>query len=584
MYADPESSASEANPSTMTCDSLFSVLEADSADLRGSDYSTFADIINTMPGSYHFDTGSMGLPSPLSLFASPADRFELEFDGLLLNDPLTQKADLKLIPTESIGTIQVLQNQCSGYQTGPAIKVTTHDHSFVPLHSKIAYRPGNFFRNQLDVRLGVQLNPTFALNAGAQTRLFGGIMPHSRFRSESWNVKLDKQFKNVSLSYIWLQYRDHQRLPISGTLPGWESLKEPNQKQYRTDHALFFRFSQHISASIQATLYDRRDFAADYTIWNQSHHAKSLYIKAAYQNSFQSFQYQLGSFARLYKFSSDTWQDTEQSRSGGWIQVSRQNNKLKWQAGTHLIHLSENDFYLLPRLLLTLETTQLSKLSAFAGQKITPVSIEERYGQSPFGVGNDSLLTGRIKNAGLSWEITKNRLKAYLSLAVENREHMPAAAFRDGLIRYINLESHTCTSIDLLLDYTFSHWQTHGRIHANNNLSNAPVRVNRPDVYGRFYIAYRSTFFRNDLKLLLRVGGEFIGSREGSTAVYSDYSDDRINLRPALVPYAHLSAGIGDVDFFACIENFTGLNYQQIYGFDSPRSLIRYGLVWNFDD
>ena len=83
---------------------------------------------------------------------------------------------------------------------------------------------------------------------------------------------------------------------------------------------------------------------------------------------------------------------------------------------------------------------------------------------------------------------------------------------------------------------------------------------------------------------MLRLGGEYIGYRNGPVPSYSEYSDITVTLSPRIVPYAHISATIGRVDLFAVIENPAGWNFQQVYGFNAPRALIRYGIVWTFDD
>lgn len=566
-------------------DSLSPLLSVDSTVLEGSDYSTFADILNTLPGIYYFNPRSTGLPAPVSLFGSSPGHYTLEYDGLLLNDPITNKADLLLIPPESMGAVKLTQNLFQDSPVGQTIRVSGHDRSFVPLHSKIAYRPGNYDSNYVDVRVGVQINPTLKLNAGAMTRLFTGVMSNSFYRSEIWNAKIDKYYKQLSLGYVWFQYRDHQHFPLPASVPGWESIRNPHRKRYRTEHAFFIRFTRHLQASVQASLYHRQDLAQDRSQLDQSHHVQRYYLKTSYQNKIKSIQYQVGGFSRIYHFKSDVWQACNESRSGGWLQITKNSKNLSWQAGTRFKSIPSDRIYFLPQMSLQFATGAHSVLTAYAGQRIIAPSIEERYGMGPFANGNDTLQTGQLSSACLNWQIVQNRFRSFISIAAEYRKNIPATTYQDNLIRYINIDEKLCTSLDVSLYRSLArHWSTEGRITIYQNMSDSDIIANRPNVYSRFVITFQHSFFQKDLNIKFRLGGEYIGERNGPIPVYSDYSDLYIRLSPRFVPYLHLSAAIGSADLFISLENAVGQEYQQVYGFDAPKSLVRYGLVWTFDN
>ena len=77
----------------------------DSTFYRGSNYGSFADVFGRLPGAFFFNRGSVGQPAYGFLFSGNKSSFVLEYDGLVLNDPLTGRANLNLIPTESVGSM-----------------------------------------------------------------------------------------------------------------------------------------------------------------------------------------------------------------------------------------------------------------------------------------------------------------------------------------------------------------------------------------------------------------------------------------------------------------------------------------------
>ncbi|MBN1998998.1 hypothetical protein JW935_15675, partial [candidate division KSB1 bacterium] len=64
-------------------------LSADSTLFQGSIYGSFADILDQMPAVFIFQRGSVGQLANGFLFSGIGSNFILDYDGLILNDPLT---------------------------------------------------------------------------------------------------------------------------------------------------------------------------------------------------------------------------------------------------------------------------------------------------------------------------------------------------------------------------------------------------------------------------------------------------------------------------------------------------------------
>jgi len=576
-------------PSPFVCQALW----ADTSILAGSKYTTFADIMDLFPGVYHYNRGSAGQKAFTSFFAGLPGDIILEYDGLILNDPLTGKADLNVIPTESIGRIRVEHgpNPQYGYMpSGQSLHLSSHNMANLPIRSQVAYRTGGNSYDDVDVRLGILINRSLAINAGGLSKLYFGTMPNTKYKAERWNLKIDKQMTpSWSWHYVFLKNQSHARFPLSDTPPAFDFLQTPHQQDNRIDHGLFFRHTDKLELSLQHTNLERELWTEGY-IFDETHNIDQFRLTGSYTKSFDFFKLDAGFYGQGFDFDSKVWRDHRDWQSAAWTSlVGNAENTLGWRLTMRGKAHQEYDMYPMPEINVFYNLSDSCRFFAFANRMVNIPSLEARYTQGPFGTNakknphQNELDVGETYQAVAGMERRTTRYRFFASLSLQNRIQHIVKQFIDDRVYFANRPDHTCLQADAHFDIAL--FKNASLLTQGAFFSTFDKKVlNRPEWFTRFYIEYKNSFFKHDLDLKIRLGGTVLGTRYGAYPFYAQLSPQTVALSPQFDPYIHISAVFGNADLFFAIDNFLNQDYQHVYGYTMPKTWMRYGFVWSFWD
>lgn len=577
------------SPSPFVCQ----VLWADTSILAGSKYTTFADIMDLFPGVYHHNRGSVGQKAFTSFFAGSPGDIILEYDGLILNDPLTGKADLNIIPTESIGRIRVEHgpNHQYGYMpSGQSLHLSSHNMASLPIRSQVAYRTGGHSYNDVDVRLGILVNKSLAINAGGLSKLYFGTMPNTKYKAERWNLKIDKQMTpSWSLHYVFLNNKSHVRFPLADTPPEFDFLQTPHQQDNRADHGLFLRHSEKLELSFQHTRLNRKVWTEGY-VFDETHSIDQFRMTGSYTTSLDFFKLNAGIYGQGFDFDSKVWGNHRDWQAAAWLSFSgNAENKLDWRLTMRGTAHQEYEMYPLPEISIFYNLSDSSRIFAFANRIVTFPSLEARYTQGPFGTSvyknpqQNQLYTGETYQVVAGMEKQTNLYQLFASLSLQNRLQHIQKHFIDESVYFTNRTDYTCLQADA--HFNMSPFKNLSFWAQGAYFSSFDTKViNRPNWFSQVYAEYKNTFFKGDIDLKIRLGATILGARYGAYPFYADWSSQTVSLSPQLDPYVHVNVVFGNARLFFAFDNFINQEYQQVYGYTMPKTWMRYGFVWSFWD
>ncbi|NOY60957.1 MAG: hypothetical protein GXO75_18765 [Calditrichaeota bacterium] len=568
----------------------------DSTFYQGSNYGSFADVFDWMPGAYFFNRGSVGQPAYGFLFSGNKNSFVLEYDGLVLNDPLTGMADLNLLPTESVGSMKyggVEKRDNRFLPTGQTLRIRSRDMASLPIKSRVGYRTGTGYDDN-DVRLGIQPSPQLKINAGGLLKNYAGTTVHSKYRAQKVNVKIERSLgKAWNLGYVFLMNKFDLDVPFA---PGYVSpieLSQPHQKDVRYDHGLSIANSK-FHSFFQLTNLHREFYGYRHSVVDQVHDVTRLRSTSEYAQPLGFAKLNVGLNWQLVRLNSKDWGQHTSWELAGLANISNEaGEKIFWNAGAKILKARDFGPFVLPELRMHYAfNPKIKSVFWLNRQEIVP-SLEARYVRGPFAQGNKKLETEIHDQFGIGLEGSNSRIKLFAAASlthVQNEialdpDKMTAAADTSGLAGYCNEGTYWRSSLDARIDLKlFSDLHLVSKIKLFKALNTNSQMTNLPVLSAFNYVQFSGVFFQGDLDARIRVGAEFLSERFGPVPYYADYSPTTAVLNPVITPYLHGIFIIRDVTLFASLLNPLSLEYERVYGYPMPKAQLRWGFVWNFFD
>ena len=575
---------------------------ADSTYIRGSRYGSFADIFDWLPGGYAFRRGSVGQPAPGLLFAGHERELTLDYDGLILNDPLTGVADLNLIPTESVQAMQLLRP--SGRRENPftsqagTLSLEPVDLASLPIRSRVAYRTGTGYDDN-DARLGVQATPELAINAGGILKNYAGTKPHSKYRAQKVNVKIRRSFPGPWIfSYVFLMNKFDLDIPWSQDLGIPDTLVSPHHKDVRYDHGLSLQ-TNGFRTFLQFTHLNREEYLFRQFLYEERIATKRietdprvsvLRSTSHLDRDVPIGQLRLGLEGEWATLKNESWGRHTDWSAAGLVSLANESEKFFWDISTKVEHIGSG-LFVAPELSGGYSAWPGVRLQGWLERKVQHPSFEARFKTGPLVIGTSNLkpeqsiqlgLALRLENESYdvffvhSWESSKDRI-GVRPMAFDPEAHAGA--------RFANLPAHQVYAFDAIADYRLNDWfSMAAKFHYSHVFGAYDWLAYRPEFFGKAYVQIHRILFDHDLNARLRVGTEFIGTRYGPLPFYLDEPSLWIKQGPQILPYVHGIFIIKDATLFVAMENPLGLDYERLYGFPFPKAQFRWGFVWNFID
>ncbi len=562
----------------------------DSTLIIGSRYTSFGDVLDWFPGGYHFNLGGAGQQAFGAMFGGPRSGFVLEYDGLILNNPITGTADLNLIPTESLGHAGIVHSAFKAYDNlpiGAALQFESRSIADNPIRSQVGYRTGYYGYDDVDVRVGILPSSKWWLDLGGVIKNYAGVIPNEEYSGQKINVKVNRRFgANWLARYVLLFNLRDAEIPLPGQLQNFQEFYDPRQKERRTDHALQLFHKDNFKTTLQLTKFEQDLRAANRGIFDERHDVYSIRLTGEFAAPLWRARWRSGVAGHASWLTSNAWDDKRDWQTEAYTSLSgRLAQKLCWYAGARLQKNEAFNPQWTPEANLFYAADSTMRFSLWANKINVYPSMQARYADGPFALGSPNLDFATYSQIGLAAEKGYDDLFLHGSLALQHRQKQIAIQYDGESIRYANMPRQTVLNAGALVDYRFlKDWRLVFKGEYFHSLEAEPRIVNRPDFYFKSFLQYHLVKFQGDLNARLRIGALALGERRGPVPFYVDYSPTTASLGPAVYPYLHAVLLYRSAEIFIAYENFIDADVQFVYGYSMPSLWFRYGFIWHFVD
>ena len=565
-------------------------LYRDSTMIIGSRYTSFGDVLDWLPGGYYANLGASGQLAYGSLFGAPAGEFVLDYDGLVLNNPINGAADLNLVPTQAFGNFGVVHSAFRPWgdlPLGASLYVRPQSIADNPIRSQVGYRTGYYGYDDIDVRVGIVTSKKQWIDCGGLIKNYVGLKPNQVYDGQKINLTVNRRLGADWLAkYMILFNLRKTDVPLAAPLPDWPGFDNSQQKDRRTDHAVQFLYKSRFKTILQFTKFEQDLHAQQRSVFDERHDAY-VYRLASEANGPLGFAAWRAGLAGSATFlSSNNWGKKQEWQAKGFGDLhGKLSEKLNWLAGARLQSQHTFNPVILPEFNLFYAADTTTRFSLWANQVVKYPTLQQRFADGPFALGGDNLTAARYDQVGVAGEKQTNNLFLHGSLAWQRRSHQIAALVSDEVIRYVNLPKRSLLSLSAAADYQFcTKWRFVFKGDAFKALKNDAVFVNRPDFYVKTFLQYHLIKFKGDLNARLRLGAFVLGGRRGPLPYYAEASPQTVALKPSVYPYLHAVLLYRATEIFLSYENYIDADMQYVYGYSMPSLWFRYGFIWHFVD
>jgi outer membrane cobalamin receptor len=565
----------------------------DSVVIRGTGYGTITDILNRLPGTFYFNRGHVGQKAFLTLFTNTIATQGLIYDGMIVNDPLTGKADFNLIPTESIDRIQIVgsssERELGVYPLGGDIQFTSRDLAAYPIKSRVGYRTGGNGYDDIDVRLGVKISPLMSLNAGGLLKTYDGPAGNHAYDAQKINTAIERKLDDhTCLRYqlLFNKFDLDYLIPNNQSSQSDLNLIRPHQKDVRYDNLLSFSTSK-VKTSLQWTDLHREFYEYRHTGVDQIHNLSRFFWNISYHSMVHDFNIEPGFSLNHIRMDSNAWGQHSIWDVKGGVKVSKVlNPRLLWGIRVDLQKIEAEQVSLLPETSFNLNLGKNWHAQCWASLYRYAPSLEALYTTGPFATGNQSLVPERHQNLGVIFEHLAADFYMFSGITWK-AVHDEIAVAREESPLYKNFPKYNRISLDLAINIPLMrnvHFYLKGKglFVRNPQTNHHPIR--QPGYFALGCLKYSNVFFKGDLNAKISLGFQYTGTRYQSVRYYIKYDSHLVRIDPVIVPHVEASFQIKSATLFAAYENPLGVDYELLYGFEMPKTLLRWGFVWNFED
>jgi len=558
---------------------LFPAWAIDSAAVRGTAYTSAADFFQLIPGLFLYRDNVPGQPAQAALFAYPAAEFQLEYDGLRLDDPLSGAIDLNLVPALSIERAAVVlsssQRRCGARFPGSLIQVASRDMAGLPIKSQVSYHTGGSGYDDIDARLGARITPRLSLNAGGVIKGYDGAGAHRRFSGHKINLKLERRLSPLwRMRYVLLHNLFDRDRFLPGPLPDAPDLTHWHEKLVRTDHGLVLQRGRGLLFNVQWTGLEREQYGSRRALLDQTLSAGRIFCFT--RARLGAFEFG-GSWSRIR---AEINGPHHRWSAGGWFNAAA-NLPLGLAANLGLTAHKVRGYEaaLEPEVLLTSPSVR-TPFFVLWRRRVRPPSLEQLHSDDVLRHGSPlQPALGQMFAAGL--EAGRPALHGELTLSAHLSERSIVLAAEPSP-RYRNRDGTAVYALDLSLDAGLCR-----DVRASGSISlieSEQQPVNRPDLLARFALEGGIKAFSADLEVRLKIGAEWLGRRSGPRLWYASDPEDTISMDPVLIPVLQSILIVKDATFYLTYENPFSQSYERIYGYPAPGPQFRWGFIWAFVD
>jgi hypothetical protein len=569
----------------------FVALQLDTGTVDLSGYGSFADVIDALPAIFHFNGGSIGQLATASLFAAPSKETLLQYDDLILNDPLTGLCDLNLIPVEQIAQVKLLtdpKERFWGFQTlGQVIQIVPSDISNIPIRSRITYRTGYNNYDDFDAMLGIRFSPRTDFNCGGLLKSYGGLSTHGDYKAQKIRGRLVRKIGEsgeIRYSFLFNRFDLEEYLPYddsSSTIA-----VQPHQKDLRYDHALTFEgnaATNKFRVSLQHTRLYREfyDYHADI---EELYEPDAIRFTSEWQGLVWRFRLMAGGhvFVNNIRSKEDEGfllfegREWTGARLGiGKIFDVEMLSKVIQRNGHSPVLTHAATFNYRPNERWRLQLL-MSRNYDYPGPMELgyPVPVlAETWDQRPQKTLAVTALVG--------YDSPKLSIFGSVSdLRVEDR--LVTSQSENGM-DFVNLPLETRLGLSGSVHYRPSEWiglWLKGLHYAAESLNSNYHLLDFPENYIASHVALSGRFFKDDLFATLHLGAKYFGQRRGYRLWTGEYNGEHMRLEKVVVPFVRVVFIIDNVKIFLSMQNLIGTEYEVLYGYPMPGRDFRWGLSW----
>jgi len=498
---------------------LYSLI-ADTGLYKGTDYGSFGDVFDWMPGAYYYDRGSVGQNAFGSLNSGLEGGFHIYYDGLYLNDPFTGLAEMNMIPVESVAHMQIITSgvdrRYGNAPAGQTLQVTSIDISGLPIRSMVSYRTGHNGFDDIDARLGIKSSDRLSINMGGIIKGYGGTFNNSEYDAKKLNLKIDRRLGNKwSIRYLYLHNHAEVDIPLHQPLL-MQQVANPHETDRRSDHGLRINRGRSLSVNIQQTFY-RQELYGSYrhTGIDNLHKYQGTRVTAQWQKEFGVLALQSGTLWQISHLNSREWGRHSRRSSGAWLNVALHKNEryylyaglgAQFDKGYGLVWQPEAsmEYRLAPQWILFGWVTR---------ERLAP-SFEALYSNGPFAQGTAALEVTNYTQGGLGINSKIKGIDIYVAASLNTITDQAALYASDSTALWINQQEHSRITVDFAVSCPLGqHISLYGKGKYNALRCDDPYFdiPNLPTIWGKGYVQYRRVFFSRDLDARLRVGAMFMG-------------------------------------------------------------------------
>jgi outer membrane cobalamin receptor len=575
----------------------FSGVQFDSTLIQGSTYGSFADIFDQLPGTYYFDRGSVGQLAEGFLFGGTPSFFLLDYDGLILNDPITGKAHLNLVPVESINNIGLLLSSVdsnSMFNTiGQTLQINSVDLAALPIRSRVAYRTGTGY-DDVDARLGVQVSPILKINVGGILKNYSGTQFFSQYRAQKINLKIDRTFYNDwHFRYVLLANKFDLDVPYleNYNVPG--EFRLPHQKDVRYDHGFILKRGR-FKSTLQYTNLVREFYGYRHSVVDQLHKVNSLRLENKYNVPMSLFDLNIGARWNWDQLKSNEWGHHTRWDVAGKVSVlSTFSNNLLIVGDLQLNKTNNYSVFFQPAINLTWLLKQNIRLNSWYNRLFNAPNFESLYSAGPFRLGNEALSPEQMDQIGVAVNLSSQKVNVNIAHSFQHiKNHISVLQHynekdlpKTSDYQYANLENFQRYAFDAKGEYKFNNFLklvTKGNIFVD--FGSDVSMTNMPDYFAKGYLELHDYIQKLALDARVRIGGELLGPYLPSSpySFLSTVLSDKTEIQS--LPYVHALFIVRDVTLFVALLNPFNVEYQRLYNSPHPKAQLRWGFAWNFID
>ncbi|HNW59057.1 MAG TPA: TonB-dependent receptor [bacterium] len=564
-------------------------LYADSTLRIGSGYGSAGDLFALLPGAYYFDRGSIGLPARGALFAAPSSRLHLVYDQFHLDDPLTGRADLNLIPVESIARQTLFAAPAlrlfPELAASTTLEIAGRDLAADTLRSQVAYRTGGNGYDDIDVRAGLRYSQHLRINAGGVLKNYAGTTADDRYRAQKITVALSRTLgRQWQANYRLLYNTSDLDLPLFSQPLLAPGLTHPHQKERRYDHGLELRYADRWQTLIQLTDHHRERYGYRHSLWDESTDALRLDLRSMAHRSWRHLDGTAGLAFRSTNLKSHSWGDHAASLLSAWGSVSAQPASALFVTGQLLLQKADGEAVaLLPRLQLRYLISPLWQTLAWYERTRSAAALAARYEQSPFAQGDPGLDAERGDQFGWGVRRSTSALELFAAVSACRSADEVLLVWDAGRSapRYRNQAVAWRYGLDGAATWRISSWLTlWGK--AKQMFFQETIPCNQSETAAAGWLQLGHRLFRGDLDIRFRLGCSFWGARRAPLPWYVEDSGEQQHLAAAALPWLQATAVIKDATLFFTLQNPLGSDGAVVGAYPQPKRLIRWGFVWNF--